>query len=174
MAQIVTITNPLTGQPAQVDQLEHTAQEIDDATARALPGGAIDTALQNKENSFSVLPITKGGTGANNIGTARANLGIDKHISCPAGGSITLTLPRESIFLIGTSDNIRASGLILVYTKSNSAQNNVARVVQLDTPLNWSYSLSGGVLTLSETNGNYPADFSVVTLCCGIYSEVYS
>ena len=30
MAQIVTITNPLTGQPAQVDQLEHTAQEIDD------------------------------------------------------------------------------------------------------------------------------------------------
>ena len=48
MAQIVTITNPLTGQPAQVDQLEHTAQEIDDATARALPGGAIDIALQNK------------------------------------------------------------------------------------------------------------------------------
>ena len=30
MAQIVTITNPLTGQPAQVDQLEHTAQQIDD------------------------------------------------------------------------------------------------------------------------------------------------
>ena len=37
MAQIVTITNPLTGQPAQVDQLEHTAQQIDDAIARALP-----------------------------------------------------------------------------------------------------------------------------------------
>ena len=48
MAQIVTITNPLTGQPAQVDQLEHTAQEIDDAIARALPGGAIDIASQNK------------------------------------------------------------------------------------------------------------------------------
>lgn len=48
MAQIVTITNPLTGQPAQVDQLEHTAQEIDGAIARALPGGAIDIALQNK------------------------------------------------------------------------------------------------------------------------------
>ena len=48
MAQIVTITNPLTGQPAQVDQLEHTAQEIDDAIARALPGGDIDIALQNK------------------------------------------------------------------------------------------------------------------------------
>lgn len=48
MAQIVTITNPLTGQPAQVDQLEHTAQQIDDAIARALPGGAIDIALQNK------------------------------------------------------------------------------------------------------------------------------
>lgn len=48
MAQIVTITNPLTGQPAQVDQLDHTAQEIDDAIARALPGGAIDTLLAGK------------------------------------------------------------------------------------------------------------------------------
>ena len=48
MAQIVTITNPLTGQPAQVDQLEHTAQQIDDAIARSLPGGAIDIALANK------------------------------------------------------------------------------------------------------------------------------
>ena len=51
MAQIVTITNPLTGQPAQVDQLEHTAQEIDDGISRALPGGAIDIALQNKANA---------------------------------------------------------------------------------------------------------------------------
>lgn len=48
MAQIVTITNPLTGQPVQVDELDHTAQEIDGAIARALPGGAIDITLQNK------------------------------------------------------------------------------------------------------------------------------
>ena len=48
MAQIVTITNPLTGQPAQVDQLDHTAQQIDDAIARALPGGNIDTTLSLK------------------------------------------------------------------------------------------------------------------------------
>ena len=48
MAKITTIINPLTGQPAQVDQLEHTAQEIDDAIARAIPGGDIDTLLQNK------------------------------------------------------------------------------------------------------------------------------
>ena len=50
MAKITTITNPLTGQPAQVDQLEHTAQEIDDAIARALPGGAIDITLANKSS----------------------------------------------------------------------------------------------------------------------------
>ena len=48
MAKITTITNPLTGQPAQVDQLDHTAQEIDDAIARALPGGDIDTLLAGK------------------------------------------------------------------------------------------------------------------------------
>lgn len=51
MAQIVTITNPLTGQPAQVDQLDHTAQQIDDAIARALPGGDIDTLLAEKAPS---------------------------------------------------------------------------------------------------------------------------
>ena len=56
MAQIVTITNPLTGQPAQVDQLDHTAQEIDDAIARALPGGAIDIALQNKASAYEHQP----------------------------------------------------------------------------------------------------------------------
>ena len=50
MAKITTITNPLTGQPAQVDQLDHTAQEIDDAIARSLPGGDIDIALQKKVN----------------------------------------------------------------------------------------------------------------------------
>lgn len=48
MAQIVTITNPLTGQPAQVDQLEHTAQQIDDSIGRALPGGEIDALLAGK------------------------------------------------------------------------------------------------------------------------------
>ena len=48
MAKITTITNPLTGQPAQVDQLDHTAQQIDDAIARALPGGGIDTLLAGK------------------------------------------------------------------------------------------------------------------------------
>ena len=53
MAKITTITNPLTGQPAQVDQLDHTAQQIDDAIARALPGGAIDITLQKKVNQDS-------------------------------------------------------------------------------------------------------------------------
>lgn len=39
MAKIVTITNPLTGQPTQVDQLDNTAQQIDNATGRAITSG---------------------------------------------------------------------------------------------------------------------------------------
>lgn len=39
MAKITTVTNPLTGQPAQVDQLDHTAQQIDDGVARAIGFG---------------------------------------------------------------------------------------------------------------------------------------
>lgn len=42
MATIVEMINPLTGLPEQVDQLDHTAQEIDDAVALALPGGYYD------------------------------------------------------------------------------------------------------------------------------------
>ena len=69
MAQIVTITNPLTGQPAQVDQLDHTAQEIDDAIARALPGGAIDIALQNKAPAGCGLGKNVTNTSLYNAGT---------------------------------------------------------------------------------------------------------
>lgn len=142
-----------------------TGPEIDAAIDRAKAGGEIDELLSEKENSFTVLPLNKGGTGANNIKTARANLGIDKIVACPAGGSITLTLPSNCIYLIGTSDNIRQNGLILVHTSSSKAQNNVLRVTQLASPSSWSYSLSGGILTLSETDGRYAAAFSVVTLC---------
>ena len=56
MAQIVTITNPLTGQPAQVDQLDHSAQQIDDATARALEGGTIDQLLAGKASAYEHQP----------------------------------------------------------------------------------------------------------------------
>lgn len=35
MAKITTITNPLTGQPVQVDQLDHTAQQIDEGISIA-------------------------------------------------------------------------------------------------------------------------------------------
>lgn len=60
MAQIVTITNPLTGQPTQVDQLEHTAQQIDDSIGRALPGGGIDTLLAGKAPAGYGLGETQG------------------------------------------------------------------------------------------------------------------
>ena len=48
MASIIDITNPLTGAVEKVDQLDHTAQEIDSAVSRALPGGEIDEILAGK------------------------------------------------------------------------------------------------------------------------------
>lgn len=80
MAQIVTITSPLTGQPAQVDQLDHTAQEIDDAIARALPGGAIDIALQNKANATVAeqhnFPLISPYTTPNGLKYSKNELGL--------------------------------------------------------------------------------------------------
>ena len=121
----------------------------------------------------NILPLSKGGTGSNNVQNARANLGIDKIVSCPAGSSISLTLPHDSMCLIGASDNVRTNGLILVHTNSVKGQANVGRVTQLSSPVSWSYSINSGVLTLSETDGRYAVDFSVVTLCSGS-GEVYS
>lgn len=148
---------------------------VEAALLRAKSGGAIDITLAEKEPSFTTLPINKGGTGANTLKTARANLGIDKIVSCPAGSSISLTLSSASIYLIGTSDNVRVGGLIVVCTNDFTTQNNVTKATTLDAPIKWSYSLVDGVLTLSETGGKYPADFSIVTLCTGKYQTgVYS
>ena len=158
MAKITTITNPLTGQPAQVDQLDHTAQEIDDAIARALPGGAIDTLLQNKENSFSVLPITKGGTGATDYITARENLGF-KRIVCPAGQSVSLDIANECTYILSASDNVH-QGAVMIQIDS-SATPRLKASAQFMQLLGWSYSISNGKLTLSETGGSFGAGIGV-------------
>ena len=50
MATVVSITNPITGAVEQVDKLDHTAQQIDDAVANAIPGGPIDASIQAKPN----------------------------------------------------------------------------------------------------------------------------
>ena len=166
------------GYPATVN-----GKSADDSGNIALTAGDVnaysktesDTLLAEKEPAFTTLPIDKGGTGANTLKTARANLGIDKIVSCPAGSSISLTLPSASIYLIGTSDNVRVGGLIVVCTNDFTTQNNVTKATTLDAPIKWSYSLVDGVLTLSETGGKYPADFSIVTLCTGKYQTgVYS
>lgn len=65
MAHIITINNPLTGQPQQVIRSDYPAQRIDDVVAAmlsALPGGA-------------GLPVSQGGTGANTPQKALVNLG---------------------------------------------------------------------------------------------------
>lgn len=158
MAQIVTITNPLTGQPAQVDQLEHTAQEIDDAISRALPGGAIDTALQNKENSFSVLPLNKGGTGSNTYTGARENLGF-KRIVCPAGQSVSVDIANEYTYILSASDNLH-KGAVMIQINS-AARPGLIASAELISLSNWSYSISNGKLILSETGGSFGAGIGV-------------
>lgn len=50
MATIVEMINPLTGLPEQVDKLDHTAQEIDDAVDLALPGGYYDKWVSQLAN----------------------------------------------------------------------------------------------------------------------------
>lgn len=156
MAQIVTITNPLTGQPAQADQLDHTAQQIDDAIARALPGGDIDTLLAEKEPVITTLPISKGGTGADNYTDARANLGISKRHICKAGGSIDILLEANSTYILSCSDNVRGGALLI-----QSSASSIVTVSTLIALKKWSYSYSGLTLTCSETDGRYACGFAV-------------
>lgn len=166
MAKITTITNPLTGQPAQVDQLDHTAQEIDDAIARALPGGAIDTALQNKEPSFSVLPLSKGGTGVQSLNSLRELIGISKVVSCGAGGSVDIVLPGQGTYLIFANDNVR-QGAILAQTGNRDGY--VSTIATLASLSGWSYAKGNGIFTLSETGGSYSVSFHVVSFGVSVY-----
>ena len=125
MAQIVTITNPLTGQPAQVDQLDHTAQQIDDAIARALPGGAIDIALQNKPDKNSVvnpniLDNWYFGNPINQRGGKIVPVGItyysDTSLSAAAG---TTTSPFIATAVNSTYGSISVSGTTYYVTASD-------------------------------------------------------
>lgn len=135
MAQIVTITNPLTGQPAQVDQLEHTAQQIDDAIGRALPGGEIDTLLAGKASVAK--PVSIGMTLADGVtGTARCwrtqdgevsiHLEIKKNTAFSTWEKLA-TLPegyrpgsQHNFGLIGKNGGV---GTLSVYTDGNVTTN---------------------------------------------------
>ena len=116
MAQIVTITNPLTGQPAQVDQLDHTAQEIDDAIARSLPGGAIDMALQNNDPrkwGIGANAVIPSGRSANNI-TADGLYYCD--VDTPTGSDwLIYHIQRNEYWAVqlAVCSNVPALGLVI-------------------------------------------------------------
>lgn len=90
MANVVSMTNPITGAVEQVDRLDHTAQQIDDATAMALRlsnpnlldnwyfGNPVN---QRGQTSYSAngYTIDRWHTGHN---TSYGTLTIDKTIGC--------------------------------------------------------------------------------------------
>ena len=83
MAKIVTITNPLTGQPAQVDQLDHTAQQIDD-------GLNIARGVSNPnllDNWYFGNPVNQRGISSQNPWPSNA-YGIDRWIQYGSGASL--------------------------------------------------------------------------------------
>ena len=80
MAKIVTITNPLTGQPAQVDQLDHTAQQIDD-------GLNIARGVSNPnllDNWYFGNPVNQRGIASGEI-WGGGNFGIDRWCAFTSG-----------------------------------------------------------------------------------------
>lgn len=149
------------GVVTEVTEFDHSAQEIDDATARALEGGKIDQLLAGKEPSISILPISKGGTGANGVNGVRENIGLRVKKTVPAGGSTTITLPIDSLFLVSCNDNVRSGAVLFETIGSTVYADNVLMALR-----NWSYSYASGSLdlTLTETNGRYPAFMYVVSL----------
>ena len=58
MAQIITITNPLTGQPQQVIQSDYTAQQIDDAVEAVRNGTASGGVSSFNSRTGAVMPQT--------------------------------------------------------------------------------------------------------------------
>lgn len=150
----------INGVMTPVTDFSHTSQEIDDAVTRALEGGAIDQLLAGKEPSISILPISKGGTGANSVNGIRKNIGLRVEEMVPAGGSTTITLPSNSLFLVSCIDNIR-EGAVLFSTSASRIKSDTVLI-----PLqSWSYSYTSSLdLTLTETDKRYSAYIMIVSL----------
>ena len=90
MAKIVTITNPITGQPAQVDQLDHTAQQIDD-------GLNIARGVSNPnllDNWYFANPVNQRGQ----TSYTGEGYGIDRYRAYADG---TILITDQGIQLIG-------------------------------------------------------------------------
>lgn len=93
MAKITTITNPLTGQPAQVDQLDHTAQQIDD-------GLNIARGVSNPnllDNWYFGNPVNQRGQTSYTV----AGYGIDRWKA--NGSTVTVTVVDGEIQVIDNS-----------------------------------------------------------------------
>ena len=134
MAKITTVTNPLTGQPAQVDQLDHTAQQIDDAIARALPGGAIDIALSKKRLYFvSGLLLDANGDTIEGVGTATINVDTNGIARIDFSIKITQTY-TTSTFDFGINPAL--------FTAKNA---NIPTITPVD----------GGTLVMIDTDSKY-------------------
>ena len=85
MATVVSITNPITGAVEQVDKLDHTAQQIDDAVALA-PQLSNPNLL---DNWYFGNPVNQRGQTEYNTGVPTIYT-IDRWLSRNADGSVVV------------------------------------------------------------------------------------
>ena len=100
MATIVEMINPLTGLPEQVDKLDHTAQEIDDAVTRAFKVSARNFL----RNWYFVNPVNQRGV-SGTISTTGYFIDGWKLVS----GTVQIT--STGLVLNGTIEQILESGI---------------------------------------------------------------
>lgn len=111
MAQIITITNPLTGQPQQVIQSDYTAQQIDDAISAINNGGQTASLVNSFNNRSGAVMPQSGDYTAAQVGAAPAGYGL--------GGGATILTSADDL------NNIWECGFYR-YTLADMPQNAVA------------------------------------------------
>ena len=124
MATVVSITNPITGAVEQVDKLDHTAQQIDDAVS-------IAPQLSNRnllDNWYFANPVNQRGQ-TSYIG---AGYGIDRWKSSNSNLSVNLT----------------GDGIVL---SSGSAAGYLAQYFDGGIPIEDSYTISALVEAITGT-----------------------
>lgn len=145
MATVVSITNPITGAVEQVDKLDHTAQQIDDAVENAIPGGPIDAAIQAKPNPNL---LDNPNFAVNQRGTT----------SAPASPAVHITDRWKTYGYATATVSVLESGHISISGGGASAGSSILQYLEKPLPAG-TYTLSVKVSRCENPNssGNFGA-----------------
>ena len=172
------------GQVVRVEKLDHSAQQVDDATGRALPGGEIDAAMFNKANGGvwtlyatvnEILPSATEAVTMSEIAAAMKDFSIvvfDSYYypaTRPFGALATIIITRHTAGRTGATatDQIGAGRWYGAYNERGGGWSGWTPIATATPPQEYALPLAAGVTRarksyyIKKQNGRVQVHFCV-------------